>query len=101
MKKYLNARGKLLSCETPLVMGILNLTPDSFYDGGRFVNESGITTQVQKMLSDGASIIDIGAQSTRPGARLISAEEEWSRLENPFALLRHSFPKTVFSIDTF
>ncbi len=101
MKKYLTVRGKLLDCSTPMVMGILNLTPDSFYDGGSFEDENDILHHVHKMINDGATIIDIGAQSTRPNAELISADQEWKRLFRPLAMLRRNFPDTVFSVDTF
>ena len=101
MKKYLNVSGKLLDCSTPLVMGILNITPDSFYDGGNFENESDLLNHTRKMIDAGASIIDVGAQSSRPGAELLSPKEEWNRLHKPLTLLRKTFPAVVFSIDTF
>ena len=76
----MNCRGKLTDLSTPLIMGILNLTPDSFSDGGKFNSEKNALLQVEKMISDGAAIIDIGAQSTRPNAEFLSAENEISRL---------------------
>jgi dihydropteroate synthase len=101
MKNYLNAGGKLLNCSTPMVMGILNITPDSFYDGGNFTNDKAILLQTEKMIAEGAAIIDIGAQSTRPDARPVSAEDEWKRLRQPLIMLRKTFPGMTFSVDTF
>ncbi|MEO8087525.1 MAG: dihydropteroate synthase [Bacteroidota bacterium] len=101
MKNYLNVRGKLLDCSTPMVMGILNITPDSFYDGGNFENESSMLNYAHKMIDEGAKIIDVGAQSTRPGAELVSSKNEWLRLQKPLALLRKTFPEVIFSVDTF
>ncbi|CAN5417956.1 dihydropteroate synthase [soil metagenome] len=101
MKNYLNVRGKLLDCSTPIVMGILNITPDSFYDGGNIENENDLVNYTGKLIREGVSIIDIGAQSTRPGAELISGKTEWDRLHKPLALLRKTFPEVIFSVDTF
>lgn len=101
MKKYLNCSGRLLDLSTPLIMGILNLTPDSFYDGGKNQHSEKYLEAVASMLLDGAGIIDIGAQSTRPGAKQIEAEEEWSRLKVPLQNLIKEFPNALFSIDTF
>src|SRR5687768_16029498 len=77
---HLNCRGRILDLTEPVVMGILNITPDSFYDGGKFTNPEAIIKQAGKMLNEGASILDIGAQSTRPGAKKISAVTEIKRL---------------------
>ena len=71
----LNCNGQLIALDTPKVMGILNITPDSFYDGGRFKDEKSILTQVEKLLKEGASFIDIGAYSSRPGADFVSDDE--------------------------
>ncbi|MCX6275866.1 MAG: dihydropteroate synthase [Bacteroidetes bacterium] len=101
MKKYLNIRGKLLDYSGPLVMGILNVTPDSFYDGGKNNTPDDVLNHARKMINEGASIIDIGAQSTRPGAKMLSSSEEWSRLQQPLRLLRKEFPEIVLSVDTF
>ena len=79
MQKTINCRGKLVSLDTPKVMGILNLTPDSFFDGGKFDDKTKIFSQVEKMLSEGADFIDIGAMSSRPGASLITVKEELER----------------------
>jgi len=82
-------------------MGILNITPDSFYDGGRYGNEHEIKVQVKKMLDEGAAIIDLGAYSSRPGAAPLDAEEEYRRIVPIVKLLRDSFPDIILSIDTF
>ncbi len=85
----------------PLVMGILNLTPDSFYDGGSHNNSKDILTHCEKMLRDGADIIDIGAFSSRPGMEVISEEEELSRLLPSLIEIRKEFPDAIISVDTF
>jgi dihydropteroate synthase len=100
-KYFLNCNGVLLDFSTPKVMGILNLTPDSFYDGGQFGNVSDALRHVEKMILEGASIIDIGAQSTRPGSTFITDQEEWLRLEPVLKLFPNAFPSVVFSVDTF
>ena len=82
-------------------MGILNITPDSFYDGGKYNSEKEIVLRVQKMLSEGAAIIDVGAVSSRPGSDLVSLEEEVKRLKPVLKVLAEKFPDTWFSIDTF
>lgn len=82
-------------------MGILNITPDSFYDGGRYKNDSIILSQVEKMLNDGATFIDVGAYSSRPGADFVSETEELSRISPVVALILKHFPNTLLSIDTF
>lgn len=94
-------RNKILDLNKPLIMGIMNVTPDSFFDGGKYTSENGIIAQTEKMLEEGATIIDIGAVSTRPGAKLLSDEEEWQRVKPIIKLLVIRFPGTVFSIDTF
>lgn len=97
----INCNGQLIDLSTPKVMGILNLTPDSFYDGGKYRDEKDILTQVEKMLNDGATFIDIGAYSSRPGAAHISEEEELQRIVPVITLLRNAFPDILISIDTF
>ena len=89
------------SWERPLVMGILNLTPDSFYDGGSHNNTDDVLRHCEKMLTDGADIIDIGAFSSRPGSEIISVEEENSRLLPSLIEIRKRFPEAIISIDTF
>ncbi len=90
-----------LDLSTPKVMGILNVTPDSFYDGGKHNSLERALAQAMKMAKEGASIIDIGAISTRPGAKIISAEEEWGRLEAIIPLLKEKLPDIIISIDTY
>ena len=97
----LNCKGRLLTIDNPLVMGIINLTPDSFYGGSRYNGIDEILAQVEKMLTQGAAIIDIGGQSTRPGSELISAEEEIKRVVPAITAIAEKFPKAYLSIDTF
>ena len=97
----INCNGRLVDLNTPKIMGILNLTPDSFSDGGKFNNEKSALLQVEKMLKDGADFIDIGAQSTRPNAEYLSAEEEIRRIGNVISLIKKEFPEALISIDTF
>ncbi len=99
--KSLNCRGKLLDLSKPRIMGILNITPDSFYDGGRYISDSEIINQVELMLDEGADILDIGGISTRPGAKNLNEKEEWARLEPVLKLIRTKFPDTKLSVDTF
>ncbi|TKG96511.1 dihydropteroate synthase [Puteibacter caeruleilacunae] len=100
-KKTINYRGTLVSLDTPLVMGILNVTPDSFYDGGRYRSEEEMEKQIAKMVTEGADIIDVGAYSSRPGADDIEAELELERMIPAIKLLRNQFPDVMISIDTF
>jgi dihydropteroate synthase len=97
----LNCAGKKISLSTPVVMGILNITPDSFYDGGRFLNLIDQLKQVEKMISDGAVIIDIGANSTRPGAVPVEEKQELDRLLPSLAAIRGHFSEVVISVDTY
>ena len=97
----INCRGKLIDLSTPKIMGILNLTPDSFSDGGKFNDEKSALLQAEKMIKEGADFIDIGAQSTRPNADFLSAEEEIRRLGNVISLIKKEFPETLISLDTF
>jgi dihydropteroate synthase len=96
----LNFKGKLVELNRPLVMGILNLTTDSFYDGGKFTEERLISEQVEKMVSEGADIIDVGASSSRPGSTEIDQKLEESRLEPVIKMLAKSFPSILISVDT-
>jgi len=98
---YINCKGHLIDLDHPRVMGILNLTPDSFYDGGKYKSASEILGQVEKMLNEGATFIDIGAYSSRPGAIHISQDEELSRLLPVLKLVIQEFPDALISIDTF
>ena len=97
----INCKGKLIDFEIPKVMGILNVTPDSFYDGGSYKNEKDILAQAEKMLNDGATFIDVGAYSSRPGAQDISVDEECARLIPVVNLILKNFPDVLLSIDTF
>jgi len=99
--KTLNLRGGLLDLSTPKVMGILNVTPDSFYDGGRYTDDQSILEQVEKMQRDGADVIDVGGYSTRPGAKEISGGEELSRVVNAIRIIVKAFPESILSVDTF
>jgi dihydropteroate synthase len=97
----LNCKGRLLVAEHPLVMGIINLTPDSFYAGSRLEDTDSVLRHVESMLTHGADIIDIGAQSTRPHADLLSPDEELMRVAGIIDVLTDNFPEAIFSIDTF
>jgi len=99
--KSINCKGKLIDLKTPKVMGILNITPDSFFDGGAYKNEAAILDQVEKMLSEGATFIDVGAYSSRPGAAQVSEEEELKRILPVIQLLVQKFPNILISVDTF
>jgi dihydropteroate synthase len=97
----INCRGNLIDLSTPKVMGILNITPDSFFDGGKYKDKNAILKQVDKMLTEGATFIDVGAYSSRPGAAHISEQEELNRILPVVDLLVNNFPEIVISIDTF
>jgi len=97
----LNCKGQLIDLKTPKIMGILNVTPDSFYDGGRFKNEEDVLIQVEKLLKEGATFIDIGAYSSRPGADFVSKEEELKRLIPIITSVVNNFPKSLISVDSF
>ena len=97
----INCRGKLIDLSTPKIMGILNLTPDSFSDGGKFNDEKSALLQAEKMIKEGADFIDIGAQSTRPNADFLSARQEILRIGNVISLIKKEFPETLISLDTF
>ena len=96
----IKVKSRLLSPSPALVMGILNVTDDSFYDGGRYTNDAAVLRRAEQILSEGAAIIDVGAVSTKPGAADISVEEEWKRLEKPLELIAKNFPDAVVSVDT-
>lgn len=100
-KHFLNLKGDLVDISTPIVMGVLNVTPDSFYDGGKYTQERTILQQAEVILSEGASIIDIGGYSSRPGASDISIEEEKKRVVESIKLVSKTFPEAYISIDTF
>ena len=96
----LNCNGRLLSLEQPLVMGIINLTPDSFYGKSRYTEHKQVLTAIEKQLKEGADIIDIGGMSSRPGAEIISVDEEKKRVLPVLEAVLDTFPEAVVSIDT-
>ncbi|MEZ4971529.1 MAG: dihydropteroate synthase [Flavobacteriaceae bacterium] len=96
-----NCKGNLVDLSTPRVMGIINITPDSFYDGGKYKDETRIIAQVETMLTNGASFIDVGAYSSRPGADHVSENEELDRIIPIVKVLLKTFPDILISIDTF
>jgi dihydropteroate synthase len=97
----INCLGDLIDLSFPKVMGILNITPNSFYDGGKFADVKSVLNQVEKMLIDGATFIDVGAYSSKPNAEYVQAEDELKRLLPVVDLILKHFPKTLLSIDTF
>lgn len=97
----LNCRGTVVDLTTPKIMGILNMTPDSFSDGGKYNSEKKALQHAEQMISEGADIIDIGPQSTRPNAAFLDSDEERSRLGNIISVIRKEFPEILISIDTF
>lgn len=101
MKKFININGELLDLSTPIVMGILNVTPDSFYSGSRKQSEKEIIERAGQILNEGAGIIDIGGQSTAPSSPFHSAKEELDRVVPALQLIRKEFPDAILSIDTF
>jgi dihydropteroate synthase len=97
----INCKGQLIDLSIPKVMGILNVTPNSFFDGGKYKNEAEIIAQVDKMLSEGATFIDIGAYSSKPSAEFVTETEEIERIVPVIELILKHFPKALLSIDTF
>ena len=97
----INVNGELMELSSPKVMGILNVTPDSFYEASRKETERDIAERARQIVEEGADIIDIGAYSSRPDAENISAEEEMKRLRKGLAILRRETPGAVISVDTF
>jgi dihydropteroate synthase len=100
-KLTINCGGELLNLSNPRIMGILNITPDSFYDGGKYATPTQIIDRVQQMINEGCDILDIGAYSSRPGAKDISEKEEIDRLTPILELIRKHFPDIILSVDTF
>lgn len=98
--RTLNCNGKLLFLDHPIIMGILNVTPDSFFDGGKYDGVDQALSQTEKMLEEGASIIDIGGMSSRPGAEIISVKEELRRVLPVIEKIHREFPEAILSIDT-
>ncbi len=97
----INCNGRLLDLSEPKIAGILNITPDSFYDGGKYTAEKEISFKVKKLVSEGADIIDVGAFSSRPGAEFISVKEEKKRLDKALNIIRNIFPDIILSVDTY
>lgn len=100
MQKNINVGGKILPLDPPLIMGILNVTEDSFFDGGRYLTEEAVVDRVGQMLAAGADIIDIGAVSTRPGAQDLPEQEEIDRIRRAVTLVHGRFPDAIISVDT-
>lgn len=97
----INCKGRLLVVDKPIVMGIINITPDSFYTESRKNEPEAVLKQAEKMLKEGASILDIGGQSTRPGSTMLTPQEEWQRVQPAIEVLLRHFPEAIISIDTF
>ena len=100
-KNTVNLNGNLVDLSTPVVMGILNVTPDSFYDGGEYTNETAIIKRAKQIIEEGGQFIDIGAMSTRPGAKEISFQEEFDRLLPAVRAVKKEFPVALLSVDTY
>jgi dihydropteroate synthase len=101
VNQTINCGGKIIDFAVPRVMGILNITPDSFFDGGSYLNGKEILSRVSQMLSEGADIIDVGAYSSRPGADEVTLEEEKTRLKPALMNIRKNYPDALLSVDTF
>lgn len=99
--KTLNVGGRLIQFDTPKIMGILNITPDSFFDGGEHTDEKSVLQKAEEMISDGADFIDVGGYSSRPGAEDVSEEEELNRVLPAIRSIVKRFPESIISIDTF
>lgn len=97
----LNCKGRILVVDKPIIMGIINTTPDSFYEGSRFTGTDGILKQAERLLQEGATLLDIGGQSTRPGSERISVDEELQRVTGAVESLHFNFPEAIISIDTY
>jgi len=97
----INCKGQIIDLSTPKIMGILNITPNSFYDGGKYSLENNAIAQVEKMLKEGATFIDIGAYSSKPNAEFVSEEEELNRIIPVVKAILNKFPEALLSIDTF
>ena len=101
MKYTINVRGQLVDLSSPMVMGILNATPDSFYSGSRKQTEAEIAQRANQIIAEGGKMIDVGAFSTRPGAEVVSVEEETQRLKRALAIVRREQPDAIVSVDTY
>src|SRR5215470_17400750 len=100
-KTLFNCRGQLLDLSTPKIMGILNMTPDSFYDGGRLNSNDDVLATAEKMLNEGAAILDVGGSSTHPRAEKVSEDEEMKRVIPAIEIIHLKFPEAIISVDTF
>jgi len=98
---FLDCNGKIINLEKPVVMGILNITPDSFFDGGKYLTTNAVIQRAEKILDEGGSIIDLGAVSTRPGAKQISESEELNRLLPALNAILKAYPDAIVSVDTY
>ena len=96
-----SCNGKIIKFNKPLIMSIVNITPDSFYDGGKYDSESDVLKDVEDKINSGANIIDIGASSTRPNSDEITEKEEWQRLKGVLISVRANFPDILLSVDTY
>src|SRR6187399_1269549 len=96
----INCKGQLLDLSIPKVMGILNVTPDSFYDGGKFTQEGEMLKHAEQMLNEGADILDVGGMSSRPGAEIVPEEEDLKRVIPHIKSLVRQFPSAIISVDT-
>ena len=101
MKYTINVRGQLVDLSSPMVMGILNATPDSFYSGSRKQTEAEIAQRANQIIAEGGKMIDVGAFSTRSGAEVVSVEEETQRLKRALAIVRREQPDAIVSVDTY
>ena len=101
MNSLINVRGQLIDLSQPMVMGILNVTPDSFYSGSRTMTEEAIAARARQIVGEGAGIIDVGACSTRPGGEVVDETEELRRLETALHIVRSEVPEAIVSVDTF
>lgn len=99
--KTIVLRGKIYSLHSPLIMAIINVTPDSFFEGSRTLAASDILSRAEKAIAEGAHLLDIGAYSTRPNADFVTPEEEWQRMESALKIIRRAYPNIPLSIDTF
>lgn len=96
----INCRGVILDTSIPKIMGVLNMTPDSFFDGNKYTKTQHFKKQIDKMISEGADIIDVGGMSSRPGAEVISEKEEWDRIKEALQYLKTNYPDQLISVDT-
>jgi dihydropteroate synthase len=97
----LNIKGKLISLERPVVMGIVNVTPDSFYAGSRSLGDTAVAARIETILAEGGAMVDIGGYSTRPGAAEVTREEEWRRLEPALKIMKKNYADVPISVDTY